>query len=212
MFVFSLRPLGGSSRLNFSTLLSVLLAGNCSVTLWFAVFDIIVMICRCHTCMHLCKENCYHGTCWWWVRGNVKTEEGGVKKNPKNTCTQACDRVSRKGGYHSHMHKSEVWRGCNGYWRIVGKGMQRRWGEKTPRGERFCFQQPLKKTESSTSLVMVLLIESGLAEEPRATLGCAGGKGHGLQHCIGNDRDNSQDKTRQTQCEKSRLLQRFSTG
>ena len=41
---------------------------------------------------------------------------------------------------------------------------------------------------------MVLLIVSGLAEEPRATLGCAGGKGHGLQHCIENDRENSQDK------------------
>ena len=42
---------------------------------------------------------------------------------------------------------------------------------------------------------MVLLIEGGLAEEPRAALGCAGGKGHGLQHCIENNKDNSQDKT-----------------
>lgn len=42
---------------------------------------------------------------------------------------------------------------------------------------------------------MVLLIEGGLAEEPRAALGCAGGKGHCLQHCIENDKDNSQDKT-----------------
>lgn len=54
------------------------------------------------------------------------------------------------------------------------------------------------------SLVMVLLIEGGLAEEPRAALGCAGGKGHCLQHCIEKDKDNSQDKTRQTQCEKSK--------
>lgn len=66
-----------------------------------------------------------------------------------------------------------------------------------------------EKRDSSISLVMVLLIEGGLAEEPRATLGCAGGKGHGLQHCIEN-RDNSQDKT--TQYKKSRLLQRFSIG
>lgn len=48
--------------------------------------------------------------------------------------------------------------------------------------------------DSSISLVMVLLIEGGLAEEPRATLGCAGGKGHCLQHCIENDKDNSQDR------------------
>lgn len=41
---------------------------------------------------------------------------------------------------------------------------------------------------------MVLLIEGGLAEEPRAALGCAGGKGHCLQHCIENDKDNSQDR------------------
>lgn len=33
---------------------------------------------------------------------------------------------------------------------------------------------------------MVLLIEGGLAEEPRAALGGAGGKGHRLQHCIEN--------------------------
>lgn len=46
---------------------------------------------------------------------------------------------------------------------------------------------------------MVLLIESGLAEEPRAALGGAGGKGDGLQHCVENNRNNSQDKTRQTQ-------------
>lgn len=54
---------------------------------------------------------------------------------------------------------------------------------------------------------MVLLIEGGLAEEPRAALGSAGGKGHGLQHCIENNKDNSQDKTRQRQYKKSRLLQ-----
>lgn len=41
---------------------------------------------------------------------------------------------------------------------------------------------------------MVLLIEGGLAEEPRAALGGAGGKGHCLQHCIENDKDNSQDR------------------
>lgn len=59
---------------------------------------------------------------------------------------------------------------------------------------------------------MVLLIEGGLAEEPRAALGGAGGKGHGLQHCIENDKDNnSQDKTGQRQYKKSRLLQGFST-
>lgn len=40
---------------------------------------------------------------------------------------------------------------------------------------------------------MVLLIESGLAEEPRPALGCAGSKGHGLQHCIENDREKSRD-------------------
>jgi len=40
---------------------------------------------------------------------------------------------------------------------------------------------------------MVLVIEGGLAEEPRAALGCAGGKGHRLQHCIENNKDNSQD-------------------
>lgn len=48
------------------------------------------------------------------------------------------------------------------------------------------------------SLVMVLLIEGGLAEEPRAALGGAGGKGHRLQHCIEKDKDNSQDKTQDT--------------
>lgn len=69
----------------------------------------------------------------------------------------------------------------------------------------------LEQRDSSTSLVMVLVIEGGLAEEPRASLGCAGGKGHCLQHCIEN-KDNSQDKTRQTQYKKSRLLQGFSTG
>lgn len=41
---------------------------------------------------------------------------------------------------------------------------------------------------------MALLIEGGLAEEPRAALGCAGGKGHRLQHCSENDKDNSQDR------------------
>lgn len=80
---------------------------------------------------------------------------------------------------------------------------------KTLRGESFV-PATLEKRESSTSLVMVLLIEGGLAEEPRAALGCAGGKGHCLQHCI--EKDNSQDKTRQTQHKKSRLLQGFSTG
>lgn len=58
-----------------------------------------------------------------------------------------------------------------------------------------------EKRQRSTSLVMVLLIESGFAEEPRAALGGAGGKGHGLQHCIENNKNNSQDKTRQTQHE-----------
>ncbi|TNN84486.1 hypothetical protein EYF80_005186 [Liparis tanakae] len=33
-----------------------------------------------------------------------------------------------------------------------------------------------------------------MTEEPRAALGCAGGKGHRLQHCIENNKDNSQDK------------------
>lgn len=70
----------------------------------------------------------------------------------------------------------------------------------------------MERRDSSTSLVMVLLIEGGLAEEPRAALGSAGGKGHGLQHCIENNKDNSQDKTRQTQYKKSGLLQGFSTG
>lgn len=50
----------------------------------------------------------------------------------------------------------------------------------------------LEQRDSSTSLVMVLLIEGGLAEEPRAALGGAGGKGHRLQHCIEKDKDNSQ--------------------
>lgn len=68
----------------------------------------------------------------------------------------------------------------------------------------FFFPATLEKRDSSMSLVMVLLIEGGLAEEPRAALGCAGGKGHCLQHCIEKDKDNSQDKTRQTQCEKSK--------
>lgn len=51
----------------------------------------------------------------------------------------------------------------------------------------------------STSLVMVLLIEGGLAEEPRATLGGAGGKGHRLQHCVddNNNKTNTQDRTGQ---------------
>lgn len=56
----------------------------------------------------------------------------------------------------------------------------------------------LEKRDSSMSLVMVLLIEGGLAEEPRAALGGAGGKGHRLQHCIEKDKDNSQDKTQDT--------------
>lgn len=81
---------------------------------------------------------------------------------------------------------------------------------RTKRGERFV-PATLEKRDSSISLVMVLLIEGGLAEEPRAPLGCAGGKGHCLQHCIEN-KDNSQDKTRQTQYKKSRLLKGFSTG
>lgn len=56
---------------------------------------------------------------------------------------------------------------------------------------------------------MVLLIEGGLAEEPRAALGCAGGKGHGLQHCIENDKGTTA-RTRQDKHnvrEKSRFLQ-----
>lgn len=60
-------------------------------------------------------------------------------------------------------------------------------------GECFVFSATLER-DSSISLVMVLLIEGGLAEEPRAALGCAGGKGHGLQHCTENDKDNSQDR------------------
>lgn len=63
----------------------------------------------------------------------------------------------------------------------------------------------LKKRERSISLVMVLLIESGLAEEPRAALGGAGGKGHGLQHCIEKDRDNSQDDMTATVQERADL-------
>lgn len=84
-------------------------------------------------------------------------------------------------------------------------------GVKTQRRERFC-PATFEKRDSSISLVMVLLIESGLAEEPRATLGRAGGKGHGLQHCIENDRENSQDKHDKHNMRKSRLLQGFSTG
>lgn len=70
------------------------------------------------------------------------------------------------------------------------------------------------RRESSISLVMVLLIEGGLAEEPRATFGCAGGKGHCLQHCIENNRDNSQDKTRQDKhnLRKADSYRGFSTG
>lgn len=60
-------------------------------------------------------------------------------------------------------------------------------------GECFVFPATLER-DSSISLVMVLLIEGGLAEEPRAPLGCAGGKGHCLQHCIEKDKDNSQDR------------------
>lgn len=67
------------------------------------------------------------------------------------------------------------------------------WGGGGQKKETIFHPATLKKREWSISLVMVLLIESGLAEEPRAALGCAGGKGHGLQHCIENDRDNSQD-------------------
>lgn len=74
--------------------------------------------------------------------------------------------------------------------------------ERHKRRERFV-PATLEKSDSSISLVMVLVIEGGLAEEPRATLGCAGGKGHGLQHCIENNKNNSQDKTRQTQYEKA---------
>lgn len=83
--------------------------------------------------------------------------------------------------------------------------------EETPRGEHFV-PETLERRQSSISLVMVLLIEGGLAEEPRAALGCAGGKGHGLQHCSEKDRDNSQDKTRQRQLKKSRFLKEFSSG
>lgn len=76
----------------------------------------------------------------------------------------------------------------------------------------FCLFSNLRERDSSISLVMVLLIEGGLAEEPRAALGCAGGKGHCLQHCIENDKDNSQDRDMTTQFKKSRLLKKFSTG
>ena len=56
-----------------------------------------------------------------------------------------------------------------------------------------------ERRERAISLVMVLLIEGGLAEEPRAALGGAGGKGHCLQHCIENNhRHNSQEKTNTT--------------
>lgn len=69
-------------------------------------------------------------------------------------------------------------------------GQNNDWG-----GERcFVFVSNLREREGSISLVMVLLIEGGLAEEPRAALGCAGGKGHCLQHCIENDKDNSQER------------------
>lgn len=98
----------------------------------------------------------------------------------------------------AHVHRSDTRRcedACKG--REVKKGEEK---------ENVVFQQPLRR-ESSISLVMVLLIEGGLAEEPRAALGGAGGKGHCLQHCIENDRDNSQDRTRQRQFKKSRLLQ-----
>lgn len=68
--------------------------------------------------------------------------------------------------------------------------------EKTKKTLLECFvPATLEERDSSISLVMVLLIEGRLAEEPRAALGCAGGKGHCLQHCIENDKDNSQDKT-----------------
>lgn len=60
--------------------------------------------------------------------------------------------------------------------------------------ENVLFGSATLERDSSISLVMVLLIEGGLAEEPRAALGCAGGKGHCLQHCIENDKDNSQDR------------------
>lgn len=59
------------------------------------------------------------------------------------------------------------------------------------------------------SLVMVLLIEGRLAEEPRAALGCAGGKGHCLQHCIEDNKDNSQDKTGQRQFKKKQTSTGF---
>ena len=48
------------------------------------------------------------------------------------------------------------------------------------------FQQPWggsSESERSTSLVMVLVTEGGVAEEARAALGGAGGEGHRLQHC-----------------------------
>lgn len=66
---------------------------------------------------------------------------------------------------------------------------------KKKRGECFfCFFSATLERETVLSLVMVLLIEGGLAEEPRAALGGAGGKGHRLQHCIENEKDNSQDR------------------
>lgn len=86
------------------------------------------------------------------------------------------------------------------------QGIVRRGG--TQRRRERCVPATFEKRESSTSLVMVLLIEGGLAEEPRAALGGAGGKGHCLQHCIEDNMDNnSQDKTGQTQYKKSKLLQ-----
>lgn len=81
-------------------------------------------------------------------------------------------------------------------------GREEREGHKGEEEENVLFQQPLRRDRDLQALVMVLLIESGFAEEPRATLGCAGGKGHGLQHCIeNNNKNNSQDKTRHTQHE-----------
>ena len=146
--------------------------------------------------------------------------EGGKRKKQKkqnththtsthtNTRIHMCEGLQKTWDLGTvHMHRSKVW----GLKEECEEACNRREERKTSRRERF-FPATFEKREISISLVMVLLIEGGLAEEPRAALGCAGGKGHCLQHCIENNRDNSQDKTRQTQYKKSRYLQWFSNG
>ena len=62
------------------------------------------------------------------------------------------------------------------------------------------FQQPWcgrSGSERSTSLVMVLVTEGGVAEEARAALGGARGEGHGLQHC--GDREGQRERQPETQ-------------